>query len=72
MDIAPLAIIKHYLEVYESFEDSFMFLATFRARQNVNFETPEVIHYERRFRLLLLDMPGSLNRQRGLASWFWR
>ena len=70
-DIALLALKDHNLEVNESFEDTLMFLATFRASQNVNFEASKVAHYKRRLRLLFLDMPGSLDWQRGLASWFW-
>jgi hypothetical protein len=65
--IALLALKKHNLEVYESLEDCFMFLATSRAGQNVNLETPEVVHHKRRFRFLFLDMPGTLDCQRGLA-----
>ena len=70
-DIALLALKDHNLEVNESFEDTLMFLATFRASQNVNFETSKVAHYKRRLRLLFLDMPGSLDWQRRLATWFW-
>jgi len=49
MYVALLDILEHNLEVYESFEDRFVFLATFRTGQNVNLETPEVIHHKRRF-----------------------
>jgi hypothetical protein len=65
--IALFALKKHNLEVNKSLKDSFVFLATFIAGQNVNFETPEVVHDKRRFRFLFLDMPGSLDCQRGLA-----
>ena len=67
MNVALLAILEHNLEVYKSLEDRFMFFATSRAGQNVNLETPEVVHYKRRFRFLFLDMPGTLDCQRGLA-----